>query len=76
MVVCDHDLYVAEACHQLDDYSFYQTLPFPSLLKAHSSLIKNKDLPLTAKLLIKSEAKQPTFYLLPKVHKMHTLVGP
>ena len=74
VVVFDHNLYVVEAHHQLDDYSFYQILPFPSLLKVHSSLIKNKDLLLTAKLLIKSKAKQPTFFYL-KYTKCWSTIG-
>ena len=37
-----------------------------------NNLIDNEDLPSTAKLLIKSQAKQPTFYLLPKIHKLNT----
>ena len=37
-----------------------------------NKLINNEDLPSNAKRLIKSEAKQPTLYLLPKTHKLNT----
>ena len=37
-----------------------------------NKLINNENLPSTAKLLIKSQAKQPTFYILPKIHKLNT----
>ena len=79
MVVWDHYLYITEAHRQLDDNSSYQSLPIPSLPQDQKNisgsvnkLINNEDLPSTAKLLIKSQAKQPTFYLLLKIHKLNT----
>ena len=82
MVVWDRDLYIAEAHRQVDD-NCYQSLLVPSLPQDQKTisgsvnkLINNEDLPSTAKLLIKSQAKQPTFYLLPKIHKLNTPGGP
>ena len=37
-----------------------------------NKFINNEDLPSTAKLLMESQAKQPTFYLLLKIHKLNT----
>ena len=83
MVVWDHDLYITEAHRQIDDNSSYQHLPVPSLPQDQKTisgsvnrLVNNEDLPSTAKLLIKSKAKQPTFYLLPIIHKLKTLGRP
>ena len=74
----DRDLYIAEAHRQVDD-NCYQSLLVPSLPQDQKTisgsvdkLINNEDLPSTAKLLIKSQAKQPTFYLLPKIHKLNS----
>ena len=48
--------------------------PWPKtpISKSTDSFIKIEDLTPTAKHLIKSKAKQFTFHLLPKVHKIHT----
>lgn len=79
VVVWRRDLYLQEAHRQLDNTTTYTALPQPSL-PADSKLIsdtvktaiKSGSLPQTANLLIKRVPRQPTFYLLPKIHKANT----
>jgi hypothetical protein len=76
VVVWRRDLYILEASRQLEDCATYAPLPQPSI-PAHCKLIsaevksaiKTDSLPKTASLLIKRQPRQPTFYLLPKIHK-------
>ena len=79
VVVWDRDLYVKEAQRQLSDSSFYLPLSVSSLPRDQNLIsetvkqhIKQNHLPPTANLLVKPNAKQPTFYLLPKLHKANT----
>ncbi|XP_070194281.1 uncharacterized protein [Littorina saxatilis] len=79
VVVWDRELYLREAHRQLNDAASYKPLPQASLPLDQKQIadtikeqIKHNNLPATAKLLLKSDAKQPTFYLLPKIHKPNT----
>ncbi|XP_070188824.1 uncharacterized protein [Littorina saxatilis] len=79
VVVWDRELYLREAHRQLNDAVSYKPLPQASLPLDQKQIadtikeqIKHNNLPATVKLLLKSDAKQPTFYLLPKIHKPNT----
>ena len=76
IVVWDRNLYIQEALRQLQDNTFYQSIPASTLTtdsklisKTIKTAIDEEKLPHTARLLNKSRPKQPSFYLLPKIHK-------
>lgn len=76
VVVWDRSLYIDEAYRQLNSSLHYQHLDKPALpaqqkeiTKTIKDMISTNQLPSTAKLLIKNQPKQPSFYLLPKIHK-------
>ena len=76
VAVWDRNLYIEEAYRQLDNPMKYQKLKKPTLSANQKEISKTmKDfiladqLPPTARLLIRHQPKQPTFYLLPKIHK-------
>lgn len=79
IVLWEKNLYLAEGHKQLDNTTFYKKVKDDRTLYINSkvkttvrNLIKNSKLPPTAEnLIIKdSDLGAPTFYLLPKIHKM------
>lgn len=68
----DKNVYTEEAYRQLDNTTNYQKLKKPILSadqkvlsKLETLLLSADQSPPTARLLIKHQPKQPTFYLLP-----------
>ena len=77
VLVWDRQLYTDEAYKQLDKSTNYLKHSKTTLLidqkevsKRVNDFISTGVLPATAKLLIKHQPKQSTFYLLPKIHKL------
>ena len=78
VVVWDRAAYIGEASRQLNDSSFYEPIPDSSLVRDNKSIsntiksaIEKDSLPPTAQNLIVRKVKQPSFYLLPKIHKQN-----
>ena len=78
VVVWRKDLYVKEAERQLQNGDFYAALPEKTTCKDNqkvksliSSFVKDSKLSSEALSLVCKEPKEPSFYMLPKIHKLN-----